>query len=153
MPKSRVFLPDVNVWLALASRRHIHYRIATSWLESVTDDQVAFCRITQMGLLRLLTNPAAMRNDVLSQRDAWKVYRQIAADARMVFLPEPLGIESVWRELTHSSRPHTNIWTDAYLQAFSSQSDAQVVSFDRGFLRFGDAPRLGPPRRRSVEWD
>jgi len=24
MPKSKIFLPDVNVWLALASRRHVH---------------------------------------------------------------------------------------------------------------------------------
>lgn len=142
MPRSKTFLPDVNVWLALASRRHMHYLIATQWLEGAADDQVAFCRITQMGLLRLLTNRTAMGIDVLTQADAWKAYRQIVSDSRIRFLAEPLGIEEVWRELTASRQASTNVWTDAYLQAFSHLSGSQVVSFDRRFSRYREPAPL-----------
>jgi toxin-antitoxin system PIN domain toxin len=142
MPRSKTYLPDVNVWLALVSRRHIHYSIASSWLETVSDDEVAFCRITQMGLLRLVTNRHAMGLDVLTQIEAWKVYRRLASDARVQFLSEPLGIETAWHELTGSRQPATSVWTDAYLQAFGRLSDAQVVSFDRGFSRFGEPEAL-----------
>ncbi len=43
------FLPDINVWLALASRRHQHHLLAQQWIAEV-DAPIAFCRITQMGL-------------------------------------------------------------------------------------------------------
>jgi toxin-antitoxin system PIN domain toxin len=132
--------------LALVSRRHIHYRIASSWLGAIADNEVAFCRITQMGLLRLLTNRHVMGVDVLTQIEAWKVYKRLAADGRIHFLPEPLGIETAWYELTASGQPATNLWTDAYLQAFGRLRGAQVVTFDRGFSRFSgsEALILGP---------
>ncbi len=142
MPRSKTYLPDVNVWLALVSRRHVHCRIASSWLETVLDDQVGFCRITQMGLLRLLTNRHAMGIDVLNQIEAWKAYRRLASDGRIRFLAEPLGIETAWHKLTVSGQPATNLWTDAYLQAFSLLSGAQVVSFDRGFSRLSESEAL-----------
>jgi uncharacterized protein len=142
MPRSKTYLPDVNVWLALASRRHVHYRIASAWLETVLDDQACFCRITQMGLLRLLTNRHAMGIDVLNQIEAWKAYRRLASDSRIRFLSEPLGIETLWHELTTSGQSATNLWTDAYLQAFARLSGAQVVSFDRGFSQCSEPKAL-----------
>ena len=142
MPRSKTYLPDVNVWLALVSRRHIHYRVASGWLETISDDEVAFCRITQMGLLRLVTNRHAMGADVLTQTEAWKVYRRLASDGRIQFLSEPLGIETAWHELTSTRPPATNIGTDAYLQAFGRLSGARVVSFDRGFSRFREPEAL-----------
>ena len=142
MPRSRTYLPDVNVWLALASRRHIHFLAAKKWLDDVSDGQAAFCRITQMGLLRLLTNRNVMGTDCVSQIDAWKTYRHISSDGRVRFLSEPLGIEANWHELTASRQPATNIWTDAYLQAFGRLCGARVVSFDHGFARFGEPEAL-----------
>ena len=138
MPKSKIFLPDVNVWLALASRRHVHNERAARWFEGVDRDQAAFCRITQMGLLRLLTNQHAMGRDAVTQVEAWAVYRRISSDERVHFLTEPAGIEEVWHGMTRKSQPATNVWTDAYLQAFAQLKDLQVVSFDRGFRRFGE---------------
>lgn len=142
MPRSKTYLPDVNVWLALVSRRHVHHRIASGWLETVSDDQVAFCRITQMGTLRVLTNRHAMGIDVLNQIEAWRAYRRLASDGRIRFLSEPFGIETAWHELTVSKQPSTNLWTDAYLYAFGLLSSAQVVSFDRGFFQFGKSDAL-----------
>ncbi len=142
MPTSRIFLPDVNVWLALASRRHLHQAAAAAWMERVGAQQAAFCRITQMGLLRLLTNARAMGVDAIGQVAAWEVYRNMTADPRVRFLSEPAGLQESWRQLTRKPQPATNLWTDAYLQAFARLQDLQVVSFDQGFRRFADPAPL-----------
>ncbi len=136
MLKSKSFLPDVNVWLALASKRHAHNRLAVAWFNGIADDQAAFCRITQMGLLRLLTNQHVMGADLFTQARAWDVYQDLNRDSRVHFLEEPAAIEALWQQLTKKSQPATNLWTDAYLQAFAQLKDLEVVTFDHGFRRF-----------------
>ncbi len=136
MPKSRIFLPDVNVWLALASRRHVHCQAAVEWLDTVGDREAAFCRVTQMGLLRLLTNAPTMGPDVVGPATAWGVYGRMTTDLRVQFLSEPPGIEMLWQQLTKTPQAVRNLWTDAYLQAFAQLKDVRVVSFDRDFQRF-----------------
>ncbi len=50
------YLPDVNVWIALAAERHAHHMRAREWFATLADERLVFCRITQLGFLRLLTN-------------------------------------------------------------------------------------------------
>ena len=57
-------LLDVNVWLAATWARHRHHGTAKRWLDD-EDDDVAMCRVTQMALLRLVTNPAVVERDAL----------------------------------------------------------------------------------------
>jgi predicted nucleic acid-binding protein len=54
-----MFLPDINVWLALAFESHVHHEVAKGWLEGLSSEGCAFCRTTQQGFLRLATNPKA----------------------------------------------------------------------------------------------
>src|SRR5436190_7727155 len=49
--------PDVNIWLAAAWARHSKHKLAKGWIDEETG-ALAFCRVSQMGLLRLLTNPS-----------------------------------------------------------------------------------------------
>ena len=51
--------PDINVWLAVAAPEHVHSGIAKSWWEQETGF-IAFCRLTQLGFLRLMTTAAVM---------------------------------------------------------------------------------------------
>jgi toxin-antitoxin system PIN domain toxin len=134
MPRSKIFLPDVNVWLAVASRRHVHANACAGWLNSLQQDEIMFCRVTQMGLLRLLTNESVMGRDVLSSREAWRAYASIRADYRMGFAAEPLHLEGEWRKLTMSDRPTPKIWTDGYLAAFARTAEMQLVTLDRTIL-------------------
>jgi toxin-antitoxin system PIN domain toxin len=134
MPISKIFLPDVNVWLALASRRHIHAQTCGAWLDSIGSASVAFCRVSQMGVLRLLTNEAVMGRDVLSSRDAWRAYRTMMTDERMSFAPEPFMLEPEWRKLTTQDRPTPKLWTDAYLSAFARAAGMRLVTLDRAVL-------------------
>src|SRR5215510_14926576 len=104
MLKSKSFLPDVNVWLALATKRHAHNPLALEWFDGIADDQAAFCRITQMGLLRLLTNRHVMGADVFAQVRAWELYWDLNRDSRVQFLEEPMEIETTWQQLTKKSQ-------------------------------------------------
>lgn len=135
MPRSKITLPDINVWVALASDRHFHHGLARDWFAAVGEAGAAFCRVTQMGLLRLLTNSRVMGVDVLSQRQAWSVYEQLARDARVVFALEPPDIEPVWKKLTHGALRAAGLWTDAYVAALALLHNFKVVSFDGGFRR------------------
>jgi predicted nucleic acid-binding protein len=58
-------------------------------------------------------------------------------DARMRFVAEPSGLEAIWKSLMDASGP--GAWTDAYLMAFAKAHGLHVVTFDKGFERFGDA--------------
>ena len=62
-------LCDVNVLLALVTDRHALHGFAVRWLEDVYSGEAVVCRIAQMGLLRLLNNPAVMQEDVLNVAD------------------------------------------------------------------------------------
>jgi uncharacterized protein len=57
MPASGgIKLADANVWLAVAFSDHGHHATARTWFEAQADDSCAICRVTQMALLRHLTN-------------------------------------------------------------------------------------------------
>src|SRR5579859_2810065 len=93
-----ISLPDVNIWIALAAEGHVHHVPARDWFTVQPDASVAFCRITQMGLLRLLTNSTVMRRAPRTILQAWETFEQLRADRRLVFATEPDHI-SDWRHL------------------------------------------------------
>jgi len=126
-------LPDISVWIALAADRHVHHETAKNWFDRIGDREAAFCRITQMGFLRLITNRHVMGADIVAQKEAWLVYQKFSGDSRILFLPEPSTIEETWRRLTQGASASTNTWTDAYLAAFASLQNLKIISFDGGF--------------------
>jgi phenylpyruvate tautomerase PptA (4-oxalocrotonate tautomerase family) len=58
---------------------HVHHPVAADWFGKETDD-IVFCRVTQMELLRLLSNPAIMGVDAIDRSQAWRTYDQLWAD-------------------------------------------------------------------------
>jgi toxin-antitoxin system PIN domain toxin len=129
-------LPDVNVWVALAVAEHFHHAAAKAWFDAAQDDSIAFCRITQMGFLRLLSNPRVMAEDALTPARAWRALDGFYRDSRILFATEPPGMEASWRALTRPRAQGANFWTDAYLAAFASAAGQTLVTFDRGFGGF-----------------
>src|SRR5580704_6839632 len=110
-------LPDLNFWLALVFQSHIHHTTAKDWMVSAAPQSCCFCRVTQMGLLRLSTNRKAFPVGALPMSGAWQVYDQLLSDNRVAFAEEPEHIEMSWRDNTRSRSFSTNVWTDAYLAA------------------------------------
>lgn len=141
------YLVDLNVWLALCSDRHVHFPVALEWLSTIGQGQACFCRLTQIGLLRLLANSRVMGPDVLGQSSAWKVYDRLCADYRVSFVSEPPGVEAGFRRLTQDPRPAKGGWTDAYLVALARALGLTIVSFDRDFLRAPGVDVLALPLR------
>lgn len=127
------YLPDVNVWVALTSDRHVHHLPAKQWLDGIRSEPIAFCRISELGFLRLLTNRHVMQNDVLGPIEAWKVYDDFRADPRVTFMPEPRDFGEHWRRAETEISGGPSAWTDAYLAVFAKNTNATVVTFDRGF--------------------
>lgn len=134
-------LLDVNVWLAATWVRHRHHGVAKAWLDQEEDD-VAFCRITQIAFLRLVTNPAVTGRDVLTRRAAWELVDQVMADSRVRTLPEPDGLLALWMTLSKRDDRSHLLWTDDYLAAFAQSADADLVTMDRAFRTRYPAVRI-----------
>jgi uncharacterized protein len=126
-----VTLVDVNVWLAAAWARHSLHVVARRWIDAA-DDELAFCRVTEMALLRLLTNRAVTGSDVRTRRQAWDLVMTLQRDPRVRFLGEPPGLAPLW--IAFSKRDDTDhlLWTDDYLAAFAQAADLDLATLDRG---------------------
>ena len=126
------FFPDINVWVALTSARHVHHHVAHEfWEDAPTHARFFFCRYTQIGLLRLLSMKAVMGRDAMSQSQAWITYDAWFGDSRVEFAEEPHGVEPFFRVLTRLRQPSPKAWPDAYLAAFADAAGFTLVTFDR----------------------
>lgn len=132
MSTNTFLFPDVNVWLALAHEIHPHHTTADRWEQALSSDAVlCFCRFTQLGLLRLLTNPSAMRDDVLTQTEAWGVFDAFTEISGAKLIEEPHGIDPLFRRLTDRDEVSTKQFADAYLAAFAETAGLTLVTFDQ----------------------
>jgi uncharacterized protein len=125
-----VILPDVGLWLAAVWGRHVHNRIAASWFARQADD-LLLCRVTQMSLLRLLSNPAIMGDDVLTRSAAWSILDELRTDERVLWADEPAELDAVWRAISARDDTSHKLWTDDYLAAFAQTSHATLATLDR----------------------
>ena len=132
---SKSFLfPDLNVWIALTYTKHVHYDCAQRWFTALPEDaHLCFCRLTQIGFLRLLTTSAVMGDEVLSRAGAWNLYDDWLKEGGASYLEEPPSIESAFRSFTQSRNAAPKDWADSYIAAFTSASELRLVTFDRGF--------------------
>jgi hypothetical protein len=121
--------------LALTADNHCHYQAANLALPKLPAP--VFCRVTQAGFLRLLTNSKAMGHNVCTPAAAWSLYDKIFRNVEASLQEEPLGIESQWRAFCAKlESPSGSAWNDAYLAAFALCAGVQLVTFDQGFKKF-----------------
>ena len=145
-------LPDINVWLALAVQEHPHHQAAlrywaTAQAERTREGAAAaragsgsrlwFCRVTMLGLVRLLCQPKAVGPGALDTLAAWMLYAQYRALPHIGLLPEPENCDDALRALVGSGPLPPRLWADAYLAALSLSAGLRLVTFDRDFERFG----------------
>ena len=135
------YLADVNVWLAIAHQPHVHHAVTRDWFHALGPDQLFSCRLTQIGLLRLLTTSPVMGDQVKTQAEAWKTVDAFCRNARVQYLHEPSGVTEVFRRLTGEPLPRRGAWSDAYIAAVAIQAGLTVSTFDRDFLRL-EVPAL-----------
>lgn len=124
-----MILLDVGVWLAATWEAHKHHQMTTRWFDDQTDD-LLLCRVTQSALLRLLSNPSVMGEDVVTRSAAWRIVDQLWADERVLWADEPPLMEPVWRAFSARNDNSHKLWTDDYLAAFAQRSDATFATLD-----------------------
>src|SRR5580704_10800314 len=71
------------------------------------DVSLVFCRLTHLGLLRLLTTEAVMGDEVITPPQAWKAYDRWYHDPRVELVDEPAEIEAQFRALARLRQPAT----------------------------------------------
>jgi len=125
-----VILLDVGVWLAALWGRHLHHGVAVTWFDQQVEN-LAMCRVTQMSLLRLLSNPGVMSQDAISRGAAWRVIDQLRADERVIWAEEPAQLEAAWRAISARDEIGHKLWTDDYLAAFAQAAGARIATLDR----------------------
>jgi toxin-antitoxin system PIN domain toxin len=135
------YLVDANVWLAICHDSHVHHRIALRWLHE-SKQRSFFCRLTQLALLRLLTNRHVMGEGVRNHAGAWLIYDQLRGLEGVGYIDEPSDFESFFRESSRSGGHSPNAWSDAYLAALALNLDLRLVSFDRVFRSISNIDAL-----------
>lgn len=141
-------LLDINVWLALAVQEHPHHEAARRyWADARTERAAAgrsslgpdlwFCRLTMLGLVRLLCQPKAVGPGALDAAAAWSLYARYRALPFVGLLAEPESCDDALQAILHAGPLPPRLWTDAYLAALARSAGLRLVSFDRDFERFG----------------
>ncbi len=129
-------LLDLSVWLPLSAPDHVHHRRALRYWEDESADRLAFCRITALGLLRLLTNPRILGERALESAAAWSALQTWLAVPHVTLIKEPLGLDELLGAWSNSLDIRGGAWTDAYLAAVAVAGDCRLVTFDEGFRRY-----------------
>jgi hypothetical protein len=109
-------------------------------------NRIVFCRITQLGFLRLITTPAAMDGKPLTMTEAWGVHDRLFEDDRVGFVTEPAEVEIRFRKYTAHRTASPKLWADAWLLAFAQVADGTLITFDRALAARGAhclLPELG----------
>ncbi len=133
---SALSFPDINLWLAIAAPEHIHAAAARAWWDRETGS-IAFCRLTHLGFLRLMTTAAAMDEKPLTMNEAWRVYDRLYYDGRVLFVAEPPDVDKRFREKTTARTASPKVWADAWLLAVAEAADGVLVTFDKALASRG----------------
>jgi len=128
-----LIFPDLNVWMALSLRSHDHHAIAWAWYKTLRrQEELAFCRMTQLGFLRLVTTQSVAREELVDQVGAWAAYDRWIATGGATYLEEPFGVETEFRFHADRKTPSPKEWGDSYLVAFAAAASLPLVTFDKG---------------------
>jgi toxin-antitoxin system PIN domain toxin len=135
MTSERV-LPDVNVLLALAWPNHQHHAAAHRWFRRIGQAGWASCALTQLGFVRLSSNPAYTPAPVSPQQAAALLGRYTALDGHQFVERLPALTP---RAFQHAVGPQQV--NDAYLVAFAEAHRLIVATFDKRLTAHASASR------------
>ena len=135
-------LLDASVWLPLCAPDHVHYSRARSYWDDESAEDLLFCRVTALALLRHLTNPRILGPETLDGACAWRALRTWLAEPRVSLSTEPAGLDTRLESLSVKLDLRGGHWTDAYLAAFALAGGHRLVTFDRDFHKYPDLDLL-----------
>lgn len=138
-----IALLDVNVLLALAQQSHVHHEPARRWLGARRPGSFwATCPTTEIGLLRLMTNPKVVKiehrpADVLALLDALRTipgHRFLADMTSLSNSRLDLGALVGSKQVTDFHLVNLAASSKAVLATFDRRLHDGLVAADRGFV-------------------
>ena len=118
-------LLDTNVLLALAWPNHQHHASAHRWFRAEARHGWATCALTQLGFVRLSSNPAYTSAAVPPQ-EAASLLRELIAHKQHRFWPSP---EATRPAIFHRTLGHQQV-NDAYLIEVAQRQRGRLVTLD-----------------------
>jgi toxin-antitoxin system PIN domain toxin len=123
-------LLDLNVFLALVWPAHEHHHSAHEWFKSRGKSKWASCPLTQLGVVRLLSNPA-FSADALTLDQALVLLKRNLDHPLHEFWPDSLTVPRSFEGLVQHVGGHRQT-TDIYLLGLAIRRSARLATFDTG---------------------
>ncbi|MGF1647137.1 MAG: TA system VapC family ribonuclease toxin [Kineosporiaceae bacterium] len=125
-------LLDVNVLVALAWPEHLHHSQASVWFAHHCDESWATTPVTELGLLRLSTNPRVV-GDALTPAEGIELLRRLRGVPTHQFWPDDIAVggEDVDWMTVHTHRQVT----DARLVGIARRHGGLLATLDRDLVR------------------
>lgn len=124
-----VYLPDVNVLIALIDPSHLQHDEAHTWFASVGKKSWATCPLTENGLLRIVGN-ARYPNSPGPPAVVAHVLAGLRALPGHAFWPDDISLMDAER-LVADRLLHASQVTDSYLLALAKAHRGRLATFDR----------------------
>ncbi|MFM7360368.1 MAG: TA system VapC family ribonuclease toxin [Cyanobium sp.] len=138
-------LPDLNVWLALVCPEHRHHDAAVQYWERQAAEQVLFCTVTALALVRLLCQPKLMGTAVRSAAEASALLEALCQQPGVALAEGQHDGWEVFHQLLRAGELPARLCTDVHLAALAISNGWRLVSFDCDFERFEGLQRLALP--------
>ena len=123
-------LLDVNVLTALLWPAHEHHDAVHRWFAARRGARWSTCALTQLGLVRIVSNPAFSR-DALTPGQAVALLAENLAHPAHGFWPDTVQVPAALAGLDAQLQVYRQL-TDAYLLALAARRKGVLATFDRG---------------------
>jgi toxin-antitoxin system PIN domain toxin len=134
-------LLDINVLTALLWPAHEHHEVAHRWFGGRANAPWATCSLTQLGFVRIVSNPAFSR-DALSPVEALALLGENLAHPAHEFWSDSLQVPAAVKDMEARLQGYKRL-TDAYLLALAHRRKGVLATFDRGLRTLAGDARLG----------
>lgn len=119
-------LPDVNTLVALHLPRRTSHKAAAEWFANTT--QFATTPVTEMGLVRILMNPAVTKENPVNASTAMRVLQKLKEHPKSVFWPDNLEFDK--SHFAYALTGHSQV-TDLHLLDIAAARNSRLVTFDK----------------------
>ena len=127
-------LLDLNILTALLWPAHEHHDTAHRWFAARSNARWATCPLTQLGFVRIVSNPAFSR-DALAPARAVALLADNLTHPGHEFWTESLQVPAAVKGIEPALQGHRQVM-DAYLLALASRHRGLLATFDRGLRAF-----------------
>lgn len=123
-------LLDLNVLTALLWPAHEHHEAAHRWFHGRGNKRWATCSLTQLGFVRLVSNPSFSR-DALRPIEGVALLSQNLSHPGHEFWTENVQLPAAVEGMESTLQGYRQL-SDAYLLALASRRKGVLATFDRG---------------------